>query len=150
MAGRMQNQAEHPTPAAITTTGVPKLEKSHDVSVEVKDGPESDTDTKRSATDDEVANLAQTSDSLPLAVIIVIIIGGAERFAYYALSGPWQNYIQNPPGDYALPGALGLGQATATAINNAYRFLSFLTPLIIGVLSDTWLGRYKALLLSMM
>ncbi|KAK7220098.1 hypothetical protein V2G26_008101 [Clonostachys chloroleuca] len=149
MAGRTQNQTEESTPAAVTTTDISILEKSHGVSVEQKAGPESDTDTKRSATDDEVANLAQTADSLPLAVIIVMIIGGAERFAYYALSGPWQNYIQNPPGDYALPGALGLGQATATAINNAYRFLSFLTPLIVGVLSDTWLGRYKALLWSM-
>ncbi|CAG9999996.1 unnamed protein product [Clonostachys byssicola] len=149
MTGRMQNQAEGSAPAAITTTDISILEKRHGVSVEEKAGPESDTDTKRSATDDEVANLAQTADSLPLAVIIVIIIGGTERFAYYALSGPWQNYIQNPPGDYALPGALGLGQATATAINNAYRFLSFLTPLIVGVLSDTWLGRYKALLWSM-
>ncbi|CAI6088651.1 unnamed protein product [Clonostachys chloroleuca] len=149
MAGRTQNQTEESTPAAATTTDISILEKSHGVSVEQKAGPESDTDTKRSATDDEVANLAQTADSLPLAVIIVMIIGGAERFAYYALSGPWQNYIQNPPGDYALPGALGLGQATATAINNAYRFLSFLTPLIVGVLSDTWLGRYKALLWSM-
>lgn len=169
MAGRTQNQTEESTPAAVTTTDISILEKSHGVSVEQKAGPESDTDTKRSATDDEVANLAQTADSLPLAVIIVMIIGGAERFAYYALSGPWrkllslktsykvivkqnplENYIQNPPGDYALPGALGLGQATATAINNAYRFLSFLTPLIVGVLSDTWLGRYKALLWSMM
>ncbi|CAH0024020.1 unnamed protein product [Clonostachys rhizophaga] len=149
MAGRMQNQAEESTPAAVTTTDISILEKSHGISVEHKAGPDSDTDTKRSATDDEAANLAQTADSLPLAVIIVMIIGGAERFAYYALSGPWQNYIQNPPGDYALPGALGLGQATATAINNAYRFLSFLTPLIVGVLSDTWLGRYKALLWSM-
>uniref|UniRef100_A0A8H7NH15 Uncharacterized protein n=1 Tax=Bionectria ochroleuca TaxID=29856 RepID=A0A8H7NH15_BIOOC len=96
MAGRMQDQAEESTPAAITTTDISILEKSHGVSVEQKAGPESDTDIKRSATDDEVANLAQTADSLPLAVIIVMIIGGAERFAYYALSGPWQNYIQNP------------------------------------------------------
>lgn len=89
----MQNQAEESTPAAITTTDISILEKSHGVSVEQKAGPESDTDIKRSATDDEVANLAQTADSLPLAVIIVMIIGGAERFAYYALSGPWRKLL---------------------------------------------------------
>jgi POT family proton-dependent oligopeptide transporter len=57
--------------------------------------------------------------------------------------------MQNPPGNSALPGALNLGQATATNISNAFFLVSFLTPMLFAVLSDTRLGRYKTLLLGL-
>ena len=49
----------------------------------------------------------------------------------------------------ALPGALGLGQATATNINNAFFFFACLTPVPFAIVSDTWLGRYKTLCISL-
>lgn len=56
--------------------------------------------------------------------------------------------MQNSADNIAVPGALGLGQATATNISSAFLFLSFLVPTIFAILSDTWLGRYKTLFLS--
>jgi hypothetical protein len=60
---------------------------------------------------------------------IVALIELAERAAYYGVSGPFQNYIQNtyksPSG---LPGALGLGQSTATRFTNFFAFFCYVTP----------------------
>lgn len=60
---------------------------------------------------------------------IVALIELAERAAYYGVSGPFQNYIQNayksPAG---LPGALGLGQAAATRLTNFFAFFCYVTP----------------------
>ena len=56
--------------------------------------------------------------------------------------------MQNHLNDAALPGALGLGQSTATNIYNAFFFFSYLTPVPFAIVSDTWLGRYKTLCIS--
>lgn len=52
------------------------------------DGPE--------PTDEEWAQLPEVSDTIPKAAFLVILIEFCERFTYYGLSGPFQNYIQNP------------------------------------------------------
>jgi hypothetical protein len=67
---------------------------------------------------------------------IVALIELAERATYYGVSGPFQNYIQNtyksPSG---LPGALGLGQATATRLTNFFVFFCYVTP-VFGLCSS--------------
>lgn len=47
-------------------------------------------------TDEEWAQLPEVSDAIPKAAFLVILIEFCERFTYYGLSGPFQNYIQNP------------------------------------------------------
>ncbi|KAL2133427.1 hypothetical protein VTI74DRAFT_2353 [Chaetomium olivicolor] len=56
--------------------------------------------------------------------------------------------MQHKRGFHAVPGALGLGQSTATSISNAFFVFMFLTPMLFGVISDGWLGRYNTLLLG--
>ena len=46
---------------------------------------------------------------LPLSAWLVIIIEGCERFAYFGLSGPLQNYLQNSRNDPLASGGLGSG-----------------------------------------
>jgi POT family proton-dependent oligopeptide transporter len=69
----------------------------------------------------------------------VALIELAERAAYYGVSGPFQNYIQNtyksPSG---LPGALGLGQSTATRFTNFFTFFCYVTP-VFGLCSSLFL-----------
>ena len=69
---------------------------------------------------------------------IVALIELAERAAYYGVSGPFQNYIQNayksPSG---LPGALGLGQSTATRFTNFFQFFCYVTP-VFGLCSSLY------------
>lgn len=64
-------------------------------------------------TDEEKQNLRKVPDKLPWAAFLVCIIELCERFTYYGLSGPFQNYISNPQGG-SLPGAIGMGQSGAT------------------------------------
>ena len=60
-----------------------------------------------------------------------------------------ENYMQNPRGSHSVPGALDLGQATATNISNAFFLFSFLTPMLFGLVSDIWLGRYRTLMVGL-
>ena len=62
---------------------------------------------------EEKQNLRKVADKLPWAAFLVCIIELCERFTYYGLSGPFQNYIENSYHD-SLPGAIGLGQSGAT------------------------------------
>ncbi|KDB20058.1 hypothetical protein H109_07975 [Trichophyton interdigitale MR816] len=103
---------------------------------------------RREATQDEVANLQHVADSVPAVVWVALVAGAAERFTFYAATTPWQNYIQNGRGNLAVPGSLGLGQANATNISNAFFFFSFLSSLPFAIISDVWIGRYKTLCLS--
>jgi hypothetical protein len=67
---------------------------------------------------------------------IVALIELAERAAYYGVSGPFQNYIQNTyKGPSGLPGALGLGQSAATRFTNFFQFFCYVTP-VFGLCSS--------------
>ncbi|KZL72602.1 oligopeptide transporter [Colletotrichum tofieldiae] len=88
-------------------------------------------------------------DKLPMPVWIVAIAGAAERFAYYSLSAPLQNYIQNERGGSAAPGALGLGQQTATNLSNMFLLLQFVAPIPFAIVSDMVYGRQKTLMFSL-
>lgn len=59
-------------------------------------------------TEEERATLRCVADKLPWAIFLVAIIELCERFTYYGISGPFQNYIQHSYHDpTGLPGALG-------------------------------------------
>lgn len=61
-----------------------------------------------------------------------------------------ENYLQNNRDDNTNPRALSLGQATATNTYNGYYLFAALASAPIGVLSNTKLGRFKTLILSLM
>lgn len=70
-------------------------------------------------TEEEKKNLRMVADKLPWAAFLVCIIELCERFTYYGLSGPFQNYIERGYHD-ALPGAIGMGQTGATGEQSLY------------------------------
>ncbi|KAI7848255.1 POT family-domain-containing protein [Circinella umbellata] len=95
-------------------------------------------------------NLREVADSVPSSAYLVILIEFCERFTYYGLSGPFQNYIQHPdPGHYPAdqPGAMGKGQQTATALTTFFQFWCYITPIIGAVIADQYLGKYRTILL---
>ncbi|ORE12082.1 PTR2-domain-containing protein [Rhizopus microsporus var. microsporus] len=94
--------------------------------------------------------LREVSDSIPKAAYLVIVVEFCERFTYYGLTGPFQNYIQNPdPGHYPAeyPGAMGRGQQTATALTTFFQFWCYITPVIGAIIADQYLGKYKTILI---
>ncbi|KZF20042.1 peptide transport protein PTR2 [Xylona heveae TC161] len=99
-------------------------------------------------TEEEKATLRHVADKLPKAAFLVSFVELCERFAYYGLSGPFQNYIQNKVHDPSgVPGVLGMGQTAATGLTNYFQFWCYLTPIIGAIVADQYLGRYNAILL---
>ncbi|CEP16928.1 hypothetical protein [Parasitella parasitica] len=100
-------------------------------------------------TNEDWAQLPEVSDAIPKAAFLVILIEFCERFTYYGLSGPFQNYIQNPnPVSYPAisPGALGKGQQTATSLTTFFQFWCYITPVFGAVVADQFWGKYKTIL----
>jgi POT family proton-dependent oligopeptide transporter len=103
-------------------------------------GSEAELDAEGNAmiepTEEELATLRRVSDKIPIAAFSVVIVELCERFAYYGLSGPFQNYLENPlpaggngagapPVGSPLPaGALGQRQTAATGLNNMFQVCS--------------------------
>ncbi|KAH6644175.1 peptide transporter-like protein PTR2 [Boeremia exigua] len=97
-------------------------------------------------TPEDLLFLPRVPDALPPGAFLVAVVELCERFAYYGLAGPLQNYIANGPRDASgLPGALGLGQRRATALTNAFQLWCYVTPLLGAVVADAWLGRYRTI-----
>lgn len=60
-------------------------------------------------TEEERRTLRKVADKLPWSAFLVAMVELCERFTYYGLSGPFQNYIQNSYHDPSgLPGAIGM------------------------------------------
>ena len=97
-------------------------------------------------TEEELRTLRRVADKLPKSAWLVAIIELCERFAYYGLSGPFQNYIQNPYHDPKLPGAIGLGQTGATGLGNFFQFWCYVTPILGAIIADQYLGKYRTIL----
>lgn len=58
-------------------------------------------------TDGEKLSLRKVPDNLPWSASLIAIVELCERFAYYGLSGPFQNYMANKYHDPSgLPGAM--------------------------------------------
>ena len=84
----------------VNTDAMPLLQPDDEAESSFRSEIEPSEEQKRS--------LRRVADSLPWSAFIVAIVELCERFAYYGLSGPFQNYISNkyhdPSGN---PGAIG-------------------------------------------
>ncbi|CAF3521804.1 unnamed protein product [Rotaria sp. Silwood1] len=99
---------------------------------------------------EELTTLEHVSERIPLGAWLIVFCELCERFAFYGLAAPFQNYIQYPipgPGDKQ-PGALGRGQRTATTLTTFFQFFAYLTPIFGAILADQYWGKYKTILLA--
>ncbi|KAI0875766.1 MFS general substrate transporter [Hypoxylon argillaceum] len=111
--------------------------------------PQDDDFLPRDATREEIDNLVHEPDKVPITAWLLPFTGAMAQLARYGVTVTWQNYLQNPRGNVLLPGALGLGQSTATIIQNAFLLFQYITPLFFAFVSDGYLGRYKTMLISL-
>ncbi|KAI9026124.1 POT family-domain-containing protein [Hyaloraphidium curvatum] len=101
-------------------------------------------------TEEQMKTLSIVADTLPVSAWLVVSAEFAERFAYYGVSAPFQNYISipYPTNSDGQRGGLGLGQATATAVTAGFQFLCYITPVFGAIVSDSWgLGKLRTILL---
>lgn len=88
-------------------------------------------------------------DELPKRLWAVALICFFERFTFWGLTAPWQNYMENARhGNTGAPGALGLGQSEATRIYCGFYVFYYMSTVAIAIVSDTLLGRYKTFCIS--
>ena len=119
-------------------------------------------------TEEETLELRHVSDHIPFTSWMVAAISLTERFTYYGINAPFrkfaprairsylwitglkiaENYAQNPLNDNLRPGALGVGQARATNLNDAFQFLVYLSPIGWAIVADTRLGRYRTICIA--
>ncbi|KAI9812581.1 MAG: peptide transporter ptr2 [Pycnora praestabilis] len=96
--------------------------------------------------EEELHTLRHVSDKLPWSAFLVAMVELCERFAYYGLSGPFQNYIENPYHDPSgVPGAIGLGQTGATGLSDFFQFWCYVTPIGGAIVADQYLGKYNTI-----
>lgn len=95
----------------------------------------------------EMEHLRHVAERFPLSCLLVAIVELSERFSYYGLSVPFQNYMQNGPNDVPA-GALSLNQLGATALSYFFQFWCYVTPVLGGWLADTYWGKYKTIFIS--
>lgn len=101
-------------------------------------------------TDEELTTLEHVSERIPMGAWLVVFCELCERFAFYGLAAPFQNYIQYPipsPGDKQ-PGALNRGQRTATSLTTFFQFFAYLTPILGAIMADQYWGKYKTIFFS--
>ncbi|ODV81508.1 PTR2-domain-containing protein [Suhomyces tanzawaensis NRRL Y-17324] len=101
-------------------------------------------DEGRAPTDLELKTLRHVSEKIPLSCWLVAIVELAERFSYYGLSAPFQNYMQNAPDDVPA-GVLNLKNQGATALSYFFQFWCYVTPIFGGWVADTYWGKYKTI-----
>ncbi|CAK9437808.1 uncharacterized protein LODBEIA_P21860 [Lodderomyces beijingensis] len=104
-------------------------------------------DDGREPTAEESKLLRHVPARIPYIAWLVAIVELAERFSYYGLSAPFQNYMQNGPHDKPA-GMLDLNQSGATAISYVFQFWCYLSPLIGGYVADTFWGKYNTILVA--
>lgn len=104
--------------------------------------------------------LRRIPDDIPFAAFLIVVVEFCERGAFYGLAGVFQNYLQNPlpqggPGtgapasvDDPMPaGALGLGQAKASFLQQIVTAFSLVCQLYGAYVADARLGRYKTIVI---
>ncbi|MCJ1405288.1 hypothetical protein MMC11_008515 [Xylographa trunciseda] len=101
--------------------------KAHGELSHVSDLPITPTESGdgRVATKYEVEHLLNVVDDILLSTWIACLVGICERFVWYGPTAPLQNYLPHTPGG-EIPGALGLGQSTASNIVNALMISSMM------------------------
>ena len=75
--------------------------------------------TREEIGQEDLTNLRRVPDSLPASAWLITLMEMCERFAFFGLSGPLQNYIQNSKDDPLRPGALGYPARACNAESEA-------------------------------
>ncbi|KAF4505960.1 hypothetical protein G6O67_006092 [Ophiocordyceps sinensis] len=91
-------------------------------------------------------HLRRVGENLPASAFLTAIVELTERFTYYGAQGLFQNYINNPADGSNGAKGLGLGHQVATGLNLFFQWFCYVTPILVAIISDQYLGKYKSIL----
>lgn len=95
-------------------------------------------------TEEEMKTLRRVQGKIPFRCLLVAMVELAERFSYYGLSTPFQNYMANGPNDTPA-GLLELDTSGANGLSYFFQFWCYITPVFGGYLADTFWGKYNTI-----
>ncbi|KAF9698029.1 hypothetical protein EKO04_004040 [Ascochyta lentis] len=110
-------------------------------------------------TEEELATLPRVGAAIPWRIFTIAFVELVERMSYYGCVQVYSNFIAKPrltptgmavdPHDAeAQPGALGMGKQIAFSLTTFNAFWVYCCPLLGAWVADTYLGRYKTILYS--
>jgi POT family proton-dependent oligopeptide transporter len=112
-------------------------------------------------TEEELATLPRVPARIPWKIFTIAFVELVERMSYYGTVAVYSNFIAKPletptgaatdPGDEnAQPGALNMGKQIAFSLTTFNAFWVYVCPLLGAWIADTYLGRYKTILYSVL
>jgi POT family proton-dependent oligopeptide transporter len=111
-------------------------------------------------TAEELKTLRRIPDHIPWTAYTIAFVELVERMSFYGTTQVFVNFIQqenpgtstgkaiNPSSEDAQPGALGLGQQASTGLTTFNQFWVYVVPLFGAYVADTYLGRFKTIVWS--
>jgi POT family proton-dependent oligopeptide transporter len=106
-----------------------------------------------------MATLRRVPAAIPWKIYTIAFVELVERMSYYGTTAVYSNYIAkplvtptgaalHPHADNAQPGALGLGKQVAFSLTTFNAFWVYCCPLLGAWIADTYLGRFKTIVYS--
>jgi POT family proton-dependent oligopeptide transporter len=110
-------------------------------------------------TDEEIATLRRVSAPIPWKIYTIAFVELVERMSYYGTIAVYSNFISkerptatgacvDPNADECVPGALFKGKQVAFSLTTFNAFWVYTCPLLGAWIADTYLGRFKTIVYS--
>ncbi|KAF2023417.1 peptide transporter PTR2-A [Setomelanomma holmii] len=148
-----KNPAFHQTgpPAYLISEGKAGLQDSY------TDGHEHVAEDFPTA--EELTTLRRVPAAIPWRIYTIAFVELVERMSYYGTIAVYSNFISkkrptltgaalHPNSDEAVPGALGMGKQVAFSLTTFNAFWVYCCPLLGAWIADTYLGRFKTIVYS--
>nr|XP_031857864.1 uncharacterized protein CI109_006736 [Kwoniella shandongensis]KAA5524936.1 hypothetical protein CI109_006736 [Kwoniella shandongensis] len=147
-------------PASDSSIEKDKDEGSPYADSSIRSGNGNEEDEEQEPTDEEYATLRKVPAPIHWPIVAMCIVELAERASYYGSKKPFANFIRGKlpkggngagavakgaAGKNQTPGALGMGSPAASAVTSTFTFLSYVIPILGGIISDTKWGRFKTI-----
>jgi POT family proton-dependent oligopeptide transporter len=119
------------------------------------------SDSEDFPTDEDLATLRRVPAKIPWKIYTIAFVELVERMSYYGTIAVYSNYIAkplktptgaalHPESEKAQPGALNMGKQVAFSLTTFNAFWVYCCPLLGAWIADTYLGRFKTIVYSVL
>jgi POT family proton-dependent oligopeptide transporter len=151
-------QRKNPDPN-FHTANVPPAYLHSEGKATLQDSMLADSDADDFPTEEDLVTLQRVPAKIPWKIYTIAFVELVERMSYYGTIAVYSNFIAkplvtptgaalNPDSDNAQPGALDMGKQVAFSLTTFNAFWVYCTPLLGAWIADTYLGRFKTIVYS--